>query len=86
MIAPGARDAQVVRGDAERDEAVAVEHDLRADVVQQRAGLEAVQLELAERERADRRDGGASRRRGRSARPPPSSRRSRSGTSGARRW
>ena len=85
VVAPGAGDAEVARGDAERREAVAVEHDLGADVVQQRGGLDAVQVELAEGQPADRRRRPRCRRRARCGRPRPSSRGARSGTRGARR-
>ena len=57
MVAPGAGDVEVVPGEADELEAVLLEHALRGDVVDERAGLEAMQAERPERmlgESADR--------------------------------
>src|ERR1700749_2525145 len=50
VVLPLAGDSQVCRGDGERVESLAAEDALRPGVVQQGLGLQAVQIELLERE------------------------------------
>ncbi len=79
-VLPAARDLQVGRGHADADEAIALQHLLRSDVVLEGLGLDPVQAELAEGDARWSAEGPRSQRPGRRPSGSPSSRRCRTGT------